>query len=278
MLRGWLILVYAISAIAAHRLNTEERARRLLDENVEDPFVIGFSPDLSHKYSPGIAQADEPTLYIKKKEEKFSRSSVEAAPDSLPGASFTLAGHRASLPLTRSSLGVSPFYRGNIESGALHYQGPAPYSQRTAESAPLQYYGAAKWQNAEPVVSAVPHSLKPEEVQGYYYGAAKEIYGNRFAPLPTGQVFNPLRESVEARPDLANQDQPLIEQARFLDIDFDEKKDMSDLKSYYLLEHNKRFRQARPHGHSWAQGRLAEERLGNNNKILYAAPFNHYFQ
>ena len=267
MLGGWWTLICAIP-VARLKATPEDRARRLSEDQLSDPFVVGFSPDLTNKYSPGIAQSEEPSLYIRTQEEKFSRSSVEAAPDSLPTASFTLPGQRTSLPLTRSSLGVSPFYRGNIESGSLHYQGPSPYSRQNLQSEQLQYYGAAKIQDT--VVSAVPHSRAPEfspkseEVQGYYYGAAKQMYGSRFAPLPTGQVYNPVRESVEARPDLG--DQPLIEQARFLDINFDEKKDMSDLKEYYLLEHNKKFRQARPHGHSRAQNRqntLLGERLGS---------------
>ena len=237
----------------------DERPKRLSEESLSDPFVVGFSPDLTSKYNPGIAQSPEPSLHIKSKsrDENFSRSSVEAAPDSLLIPSFTPPGLRTSLPLTRSSLAVSPFYRGNIESGALHYQGPTQYSHK---SEPLRFYGAAKWQNADTVVSTVQHSKVPQfsanmegvkEVKGYYYGAAKQEYANRFAPLPTGKVFHPVRESVEARPDLGyGSSQPLVEQARFMDIDLDEKKDISDLRKFYLSEHGKKFQQSRPNGHS----------------------------
>ena len=85
-------------------------------------------------------------------------------------------------------------------------------------------------------------------------------YADKYAPLPTGQVFHPVRESVEARPFQALEtSQKLIEQARFLDVDFDEKKDMSDLREFYLSEHGKKFRQSRPNGHA----RKQEQILGN---------------
>ena len=160
MLGGGLILICAIP-VAHLKATPDERPKRLSEDSLSDPFVVGFSPDLTSKYNPGIAQSPEPALYIKSesRDEKFSRSSVEAAPDSLLTPSFTPPGLRKSLPLTRSSLAVSPFYRGNIESGALHYQGPTQYSHK---SEPLRFYGAAKWQNAEPVVSTVPHSKVPK--------------------------------------------------------------------------------------------------------------------
>ena len=96
-------------------------------------------------------------------------------------------------------------------------------------------------------MSTAPHS----EAQGYYYGAAKQEYGDTFAPLPTGQVYHPVRQAVEARPSLATETYlPNIEQARFIDVDFTEKKDNSDLRKFYLSEHGKSFRQSRPHGHT----------------------------
>ena len=202
---------------------------------------------VSYRHSP------EPSLYIKSETDQFSRSSVEAAPDSLVKASFTPFGPRKSLPLTRSNLEVSQFYRGNIESGALPYQqSTLQYSNNPHKSEALQYYGAAKWHNS---VETHDQEVSITANEGErYYGAASQQYRDKFVPLATGQVYHPVRESVESRPHL-------MERARFIDIDFDAKKDMSDLRQFYLSEHGKKFRQSRPNGHSLKEKRVVNQAL-----------------
>ena len=66
MLGGGLILICAIP-VAHLKATPDERPKRLSEDSLSDPFVVGFSPDLTSKYSPGIAQSPEPSLYIKSK-------------------------------------------------------------------------------------------------------------------------------------------------------------------------------------------------------------------
>ena len=74
-----------------------------------------------------------------------------------------------------------------------------------------------------------------------YYGAAR-ILNERLVRVeedgarPTGEVFHPTRESVEARPDLGRAS------GRSLELD--------DHKTRFMTRHGQEFRVSRPRGHS----------------------------
>ena len=124
---------------------------------------------------------------------------MEAAPDSLPQASFSLGSARPGVSRAGGQEEVEEvrpqFYRGNIETGG----------QRS-----LLYYGAAKTFNS------------PEE----------EI-------LSTGEVYQPLRQAVEARPE----------------VEDGEIQDMEDLRDHFQSQHGQTFHQARQAGHSRTHGK-----------------------
>ena len=78
-----------------------------------------------------------------------------------------------------------------------------------------------------------------------YYGAAR-ILNERLVRVgedgarPTGEVFHPTRESVEARPDA----DPALSRASGRSLELD------GLKTRFMTQHGQEFRVSRPHGHS----------------------------
>ena len=96
------------------------------------------------------------------------------------------------------------FYRGNIETNG---------ASQTGER--LQYYGAAKTFNNQP--------------------GEEEI-------LATGEVYQPLRQAVESRPE--------VEAGEVGEI-----QDMQDLREHFQAQHGQTFHQARQAGHSRTHGR-----------------------
>ena len=160
---------------------------------------------------------------------------MEAAPDSLPDTIFTPrgtfddTGTSVSASLTRwehifteeiekriilrynaPEETLPKFYRGNIESSQSG--GPEVTTYNGQDQASFSYYGAARILNERLV--------RVEEEQA----------------RPTGEVFHPTRESVEARPDLRGAS------GRSLELD--------GLKTRFMTEHGQEFRVSRPHGHS----------------------------
>ena len=103
------------------------------------------------------------------------------------------------------------FYRGNIESSQSKGPGVTAYDGGQDQTA-FSYYGAARILNERLV--------------------RVEEDGAR----PTGEVFHPTRESVEARPDLSRG------AGRSLELD--------GHKTRFMTQHGQEFRVSRPHGHS----------------------------
>ena len=107
------------------------------------------------------------------------------------------------------------FYRGNIESSQSQGPGVTAYDGGQDQTA-FSYYGAARILNERLV--------------------RVEEDGAR----PTGEVFHPTRESVEARPDAG----PALGRASGRSLELD------GLKTRFMTQHGQEFRVSRPHGHS----------------------------
>ena len=103
------------------------------------------------------------------------------------------------------------FYRGNIESSQAQGPGVIAYKGDQDDGA-FSYYGAARILN-ERLVRVGEDRARP-----------------------TGEVFHPTRESVEARPDLSRAS------GRSLELD--------GHKTRFMTQHGQEFRVSRPHGHS----------------------------
>ena len=126
---------------------------------------------------------------------------MEAAPDSLAQSSFSRGEARPGLSRSGPREEVRPkFYRGNIETTG---------DSQTGER--LLYYGAAKTFNKQ-------QQQQPGE---------EEI-------LSTGEVYHPLRQAVEARPEL----------------EVGDIQDMQDLRDHFQAQHGQTFHQSRQTGHS----------------------------
>ena len=162
--------------------------------------------------NPRLSDPRRPALYIgdgEKSPSKFDRGSVEAAPDSLPQSTFSRAPGSPGLSRSgpREEETVRPqFYRGNIETSGASQTDLEPPVQR------LQYYGAAK---------ALNNNNNNNDQQ--------EI-------LSTGEIYQPLRQAVEARPEL--------------EAGGEEIQDMQDLRDHFQTQHGQTFHQARQAGHS----------------------------
>ena len=135
---------------------------------------------------------------------------MEAAPDSLPQSSFSRAvpgrsGQSRSGPREEEEELRPQFYRGNIETSGASQTDLEPPVQR------LQYYGAAKALNNN-------NNQQQEEI------------------LSTGEIYQPLRQAVEARPEL--------------EAGGEEIQDMQDLRDHFQAQHGQTFHQARQAGHS----------------------------
>ena len=130
---------------------------------------------------------------------------MEAAPDSLPQSSFS----RDSASPGQSRSGPREEFKEEVEEEVRpqFYRGNI---ETTGER--LQYYGAAKTFNNQ---------------QG-----EEEI-------LATGEVYQPLRQAVEARPE----------------VEVGEIQDMQDLREHFMAQHGQTFHQARQTGHSRTYGR-----------------------
>ena len=129
--------------------------------------------------------------------------------------------HRPGLYIGDSESGPSKFDRGSVEA----VPDSSPGQGRSGETEGLEYYGAAKAFNQ-----------REEE-----------------SPI-TGEVFQPLRQAVEARPQLGGERE--------------EREDMQDLRDHFQSQHGQTFHQARQAGHSRTYSRYqADADTGDSSTL-----------
>ena len=116
--------------------------------------------------------------------------------------------HRPGLYIGDGESSPSKFDRGSVEA----VPDSSPGQGRSGETEGLEYYGAA-----------TPFNQREEE-----------------SPL-TGEVYQPLRQAVEARPQLGGERE--------------EREDMQDLRDHFQSQHGQTFHQSRQSGHSSTFGR-----------------------
>ena len=170
---------------------------------------------------------------------EFHRGSVESAPDALPTAVFSKATFSTdgefSQSLTRERSGgedpLPPFYRGNIETGVVSDDGEdspivLAYNNKAGDG-DWKYYGAALSFNEKLTLEEIVDQETTQDLLDH--------------PKPTGEVYHPTRQSVEARPYTGDS----RGHGRSLEIE-----DIEDLRDHFRSEHGQDFRQSRPNGHS----------------------------
>ena len=192
----------------------------------------------------------------------FHRGSVEAAPDALPKAFFSKAKFSDdadfSQSLTRERSGgedpLPQFYRGNIETGADTNYDDSPliiaYNKDAGnDNGDWKYYGAALSFNEKLQLHPLDKFDDQESVEDLLD-----------RPKPTGEVYHPTRQSVEARPHTGDS----RGHGRSLEIE-----DMEDLRAHFRSEHGQDFRQSRPNGHSLTY----DTYQGDLNRITFSLIF-----
>ena len=246
-------------------------------EYLEDRLIQRFSPDVGGRKENdfGVGGGSKPSLRVAatEPETRFSRDSVEAAPDTVATPSFSEVKAQSYTQEEEST----PFSRSFVESGSLKYYGAAsqnPYVSTYSNfnldrypappAAVLTYYGAAVAEaEQEPAVTyygaaaAAPKGFPaltyygaaaaaPEEFPALpYYGAAKpynsfpQFSAYRAVPTSvaresTGDTRLPLRSAVEARP-----------QQQSYKLYRSQDKNLNDLRERYQNQNNRQFSQAR---------------------------------
>ena len=186
---------------------------------------------------------------------------MEAAPDALPKAVFSKAKFSSdgglSQSLTRERSGgeepLPQFYRGNIETGGVSdddEDGPIVIAYNNeAGSGEWKYYGAALSFNEKLQLGPVEESVYDETVED-----------ELDQPQPTGEVYHPTRQSVEARPYTGDS----RGHGRSLEME-----DMEDLRAHFRSEHGQDFRQSRPNGHSLTYDKYQGDHLQEQFKSFF---------
>ena len=246
------------------------------EADTEDRFVQSFSPDLEDNGSNGAAK---PRLIIETSEVKFSRASVEAAPDTIEVPSFS----QKADAYTIDTEDATPFNRQFIEAGSLKPYGAAELARYSSpvnpvaylylgrldqDPSPFKYYGAAAPYSASQS-AATPYfaatypaandiSFTPQQ---QYYNYLQSYRAFPAVPGPvksTGEVAHPLRSAVEHRPVTS---EPY--QARSMDLE--------DLRRKYEAAHDQPFVQSRQDPNHKAGSKHYERLAEINTRSKYSA-------